>query len=152
MMKRLNYRDLFGLFGDPATQEGKDKIKNSLVTIISPFDLSNGQNKILCHDYIAGSYISALNDILNYYGEQFIIDNGLNEFNGCFCHRKISGAGDWWSIHSWGLAVDHMASRGPYGKPPLLPMHFVEAFIDNGFGWGGRWKIPDGMHFSVTGG
>lgn len=68
------------------------------------------------------------------------------------------------SNHSWGVAVDidAPANGGRYiDAPPApwspawrklwpngLPQAFVEAFEDEGFAWGGRWKgFCDPMHF-----
>lgn len=54
------------------------------------------------------------------------------------------------SIHSWGLAVDLEARWNAYGAKPTLNAKVVEIFERHGFVWGGRWAVPDGMHFQFT--
>jgi hypothetical protein len=66
---------------------------------------------------------------------------------GCFCPRmkRVNGA---LSVHSWGLAVDICADTNPMGKPLRtdMPRAFIDAFIAQGFTWGGSFPTPDPMH------
>lgn len=151
-IEKLTYRDLMENHGDPETPEGLQQIKSEIISVQVPFLLQPHNVKIVkCHKYVAKSYIDALEEILKYFGEKFIIENNLNRFSGCHVIRKTSNK-RWWSIHSWGMAFDHLANLGPYGPPSLIPYHFINAFLKRGFGWGGNWRgKKDGMHISVTG-
>ncbi len=158
-IKPLNYRDLLTEFGNPDTAEGLDRIRSSQTTIHLPFPLVQGGRetwKIECHEYCAAAYRDVLEDILDRLGLETIKKYGLNVFHGCHVERRIIDPktwkpGLWWSIHTWGMAFDHVAALGPNGSPSIMPWHFVEPFLLRGFGWGGHWQTQDGMHFSVTG-
>ena len=82
-----------------------------------------------------------------------LIDRGLVDelktWDGCFnVRRKRGGISS--SLHSWGLAVDVNAAWNRMGKTPKLSSEFVKCWTDAGFEWGGRWRIPDGMHFQLA--
>lgn len=69
-----------------------------------------------------------------------------------YADRNIAGTNTK-SQHSHGYAVDINPSRNPMGSKLVtdMPDWFVQAFIDNGFGWGGNWKSKkDAMHFSLA--
>jgi len=156
-IKRLAYRDLRHVIGDPATSKGRKKIKNELVTVKLPYTFYNWSKKkkkhipvnyIRCHKSIAESVIDALAEILNNYGIDKIKKFGLNrECGGSYNHRKTRD-GKWWSVHAWGAAVDLWCHMGRYGKKPIIPNEIVQIFKKRGFYWGGDFKYPDGMHFS----
>lgn len=74
----------------------------------------------------------------------------LKEFGGCHSIRATRGA-NYWSAHSWGLAIDVNVSENGLGVEPKLSKKFVESFKDAGFGWGGEYKRKDGMHFTIAG-
>jgi hypothetical protein len=38
-------------------------------------------------------------------------------------------------------------SQNPLGAPPRLDRRVVDAFERWGLTWGGRWLVPDAMHF-----
>lgn len=79
-------------------------------------------------------------------GLAFTIDPG--DFGGCYGPRFIdSNPGGRLSHHSWGIAVDFNVAQNRPGTPPDLDHRFVRIMENNGFTWGGRWLIPDGMHF-----
>ena len=70
------------------------------------------------------------------------------QFGGCFSPRfvnRIPNAG--LSHHAWGAAVDINVAANPYGRPPTQDHRLVAIFERWGFIWGGRFLIPDGMHF-----
>lgn len=77
-----------------------------------------------------------------------------SNYAGCFNPRFISaysGSGvgpvDRLSRHSWGIALDINARSNPFGRPPRQNRRFVRIMRKWGFTWGGRWSLPDGMHF-----
>lgn len=74
----------------------------------------------------------------------------LKEFGGCHSIRATRGA-NYWSAHSWGLAIDVNVSENGLGVEPTLSKKFVGSFKDAGFGWGGEYKRKDGMHFTIAG-
>lgn len=79
-------------------------------------------------------------------GLAFTIDPG--DFGGCYGPRFIdSNPGGRLSHHAWGAAVDFNVAQNRPGTPPDLDRRFVRIMENNGFTWGGRWLIPDGMHF-----
>jgi hypothetical protein len=74
--------------------------------------------------------------------------NEIHSFAGCYSPRFIArdpGAGI--SHHAWGVAIDINAPENPIGAEPTLDRRVVEVFERWGLTWGGRWLVPDGMHF-----
>ena len=82
-----------------------------------------------------------------------IVERGLehlitSSFGGCYSPRTIiSGPGARLSHHAYGIAVDLNVAENGYGRQPRLDQRIVEIFESQGFTWGGRWLVPDGMHF-----
>lgn len=79
----------------------------------------------------------------------------MKTFDGCFNVRKIRGYENssdpkYYSLHSWGIAVDINGKDNPLGKEPKLSGDFVKCFLDAGFDWGGAFKRKDGMHFQLS--
>ncbi|MBW3590271.1 MAG: M15 family metallopeptidase [Actinobacteria bacterium] len=79
-------------------------------------------------------------------GLEHLVDD--DNFGGCFAPRLLnddphSGI----SRHAWGIAFDFNVSNNLYGRSPSMDPRLVEIMEDWGFVWGGRWRIPDGMHF-----
>ena len=76
----------------------------------------------------------------------FAIDPG--DFGGCysprFINRDPSGR---ISHHSWGIAVDLNVTENAYGTKADQDLRLVRVMESAGFTWGGRWVVPDGMHF-----
>jgi hypothetical protein len=71
-----------------------------------------------------------------------------NDFAGCFGPRFVSRDPDGrLSHHAWGVAFDINAAENRPGYEPNLSRRVVAVIEDFGFTWGGRWIIPDGMHF-----
>ncbi|MBI4729558.1 MAG: M15 family metallopeptidase [Acidobacteria bacterium] len=54
------------------------------------------------------------------------------------------------SRHAFGIAVDINSSRNRYGRPPVQDRRLVRVMERWGFAWGGRWTVPDGMHFEFV--
>ena len=73
------------------------------------------------------------------------------QYAGCYSARFInrnpeSGI----SHHAWGVAFDINTSRNVFGKTPHQDARLVKILEDWGFTWGGRWLVPDGMHFEFV--
>jgi hypothetical protein len=148
-IERLHYKDLSFVFGDPNTEKGKEQIKNNIITLDLPFPLNKGKAiNLTANKHIIYSVIDALEEIEKKFGLDFIKKNGLDEFDGCWNHRKTRN-GEWWSGHTWAVSIDFCAKLAGYGKVPMIPYQFVYAFIRRGFYWGGNWRYKDGMHFSA---
>lgn len=79
-------------------------------------------------------------------GLSFAIDPG--DYGGCYSPRFIdSNPGGRLSHHSWGIAFDVNVSSNRPGTRSDQDPRVVEILEDAGFTWGGRWLIPDAMHF-----
>src|SRR6266542_6098425 len=71
-------------------------------------------------------------------------------YAGCYAARVIAGdPGPSIAHHAWGSAIDLNASANPQGLPPHQNPRLVRIFERWGFTWGGRWLVPDGMHFEL---
>jgi hypothetical protein len=72
----------------------------------------------------------------------------IHSFAGCFAARNVMGSPSATiSHHSWGIAVDVNADTNPFARPPAQDAQLVALMQRWGFGWGGDWIVPDGMHF-----
>jgi D-alanyl-D-alanine carboxypeptidase len=74
-----------------------------------------------------------------------------NDYGGCYSPRfvnRIPTGGI--SHHAWGVAIDINASANPYGAQPSQNRKIVRIFRRWGFTWGGKWLVPDGMHFEFN--
>jgi D-alanyl-D-alanine carboxypeptidase-like protein len=101
--------------------------------------------RVTCASALFPQLRGALGD-LERAGLGHLLDPG--DFGGCFAPRFLSrdpGAGI--SHHAWGAAIDVNVSSNPFGRVPSMDPRIVEAFERWGFTWGGRWLVPDGMHF-----
>lgn len=74
----------------------------------------------------------------------------LTEYGGCHVIRATRGTTNW-SAHSWGLAIDVNMTGNGLGQTPSMDKNLVKCFTDAGFGWGGNYSRPDGMHFTLAG-
>lgn len=100
---------------------------------------------VTCHRLVFPQLVAALTEVRDT-GLERAIDAG--DFGGCYSPRFISGApGGRLSSHSWGMAIDIDVGENPFGTRPRQDRRVVEIFERHGFTWGGRWLIPDGMHF-----
>lgn len=70
---------------------------------------------------------------------------------GYYC-RNIGGTSSP-SFHSWGLAIDINAPSNPMRRPLTtdIPSWMVNLWEDFGWTWGGKWSLPDPMHFEWAG-
>lgn len=149
VLPQLLIKDAFGEFAARPNDDGtitlepgwaKRNIKVASVPILGP-DLP-----VTCHRSLFPQLREALRDV-----EQQGLAHLIHpkQFKGCFSARFInSNPGGRLSHHSWGIAVDINAEENRFGAKPNMDPRIVDIFEDRwGFTWGGRWIIPDGMHF-----
>lgn len=102
--------------------------------------------RFTCNERVFPPLVSAMRE-LRRVGRAGAIRN----FAGCYSARMVmrrpSGG---ISHHSWGAAVDINSLTNPYGAPPRQPKVLVRVMTRHGFTWGGRWGVPDGMHFELV--
>jgi hypothetical protein len=101
--------------------------------------------KVRCHKAIIPALAAALDEIERR-GLGGLVHRG--DYGGCFNARYMSSeAGAGISHHTFGVAFDFNVQENPVGRVPTLDPRLVEIIERWGFSWGGRWLIPDGMHF-----
>ena len=69
-----------------------------------------------------------------------------SEYRGCFVPTLIPGSAEI-SHHTWGSALDVNVNTNWLGQTPHQDPRLVRDFARHGFVWGGRFLVPDGMHF-----
>ena len=75
----------------------------------------------------------------------------IRNFAGCYNARMVMRIPtNAISHHAWGAAVDINSITNPYGAPPHQPAILVKTMTKHGFTWGGRWTVPDPMHFEFV--
>ena len=74
------------------------------------------------------------------------------DYGGCYAPRLIPGhPGQELSHHAFGSAIDINVHANPQGQRPHQDPRLVRLFARYGLTWGGRFLIPDGMHFEALG-
>jgi D-alanyl-D-alanine carboxypeptidase-like protein len=98
-----------------------------------------------CHKAFIPVIRGALNDV---------VQEGLSslvrkmDFGGCFAPRMLnSDPHSGLSRHAWGVAIDFNVSGNRLGTKPTMDPRLIEIMERWGLAWGGRWMVPDGMHF-----
>lgn len=100
---------------------------------------------VRCHKAVLPQLTAAMDEVSRR-GLGGLIDPG--DFGGCFSPRFLNrDAESGLSHHAWGIALDLNVSENPFGANPALDPRVVEILERWGFTWGGRWLLPDGMHF-----
>jgi hypothetical protein len=73
------------------------------------------------------------------------------DYAGCYSSRFLNRNPEQGiSHHAWGIAFDVNASTNQFGQTPHLDARVVAVMRKWGFTWGGRWLLPDGMHFEFV--
>lgn len=112
---------------------------------------------IRIHKLVADRLEAALNDIINFYGEDIEeVAPGACNYSGSYNFRKTA-SGSSQSIHSWGLALDFDAENNTYSmKAPKarLSQPIYKPFLDilehHGFASLGKRGDYDWMHVQAT--
>jgi hypothetical protein len=103
---------------------------------------------VTCHRSLLPQLEAALEEVAAA-GLAHAIDPG--DYGGCYSPRFLSASpGGRLSHHSWGIAIDIDVGENAFGTRPDQDPRVVEIFERHGFTWGGRWLLPDGMHFEWT--
>jgi hypothetical protein len=102
---------------------------------------------VRCHQVVAEMLVGAMTQLVEE-GLGHLIDPG--GFAGCWNPRYIraaTGTSAGVSRHAWGAAVDLNAPSNPIGSTGSQDERLVGVMEAWGFTWGGRWLVPDPMHF-----
>jgi D-alanyl-D-alanine carboxypeptidase len=98
---------------------------------------------VTCHRALLPQLRSALAEI-----RRQGLGNLVQGYGGCYNPRFISrDPNGRLSHHAWGIAVDVNPASNRFGAEPNMPPSLVTIMESHGFTWGGRWLLPDGMHF-----
>jgi D-alanyl-D-alanine carboxypeptidase len=99
--------------------------------------------RVTCNKALFPMLVAALNDVASAGLSSLIHTN-----SGCYNPRTVARSPTAPpSQHAYGAAIDINAPENPYGSTPTMDLRIVQIFEDHGFIWGGRFLIPDGMHF-----
>lgn len=101
---------------------------------------------VRCHRNVLPQLYYAMREI-----EQRGLASLIHSYDGCYVPRFQRLDGDVLSAHAYGIAIDLNASRSPQGTTPAIDSRVVSIMERWGFAWGGRFEVPDGMHFEFAG-
>jgi peptidoglycan hydrolase-like protein with peptidoglycan-binding domain len=131
----------------------------NIVKVSLPYTLFYGGspvNSMRLNKKVASSMVSALTEVLAFYGADMIAKLGMNMYGGAFVYRKMRGSTKP-SIHAWGCAVDfchELNGLKDLGDNALFSQAPYAAFMDimEKHGWynQGRGKGNDFMHFQAV--
>lgn len=104
--------------------------------------------RVVCHRAVIPQLRRAMRTVRER-GLGFLIDE--SQYGGCFGPRFISrDPRGRLSHHSWGIAIDLNVADNAFGTKGDQDQRLVEIMEGAGFTWGGRWLVPDAMHFEWT--
>ncbi len=118
-------------------------VRTHIVTVPVPI-----LGKVRCNRALIPQLSSALAEVDRERLAEFI---DRKDYAGCYSGRFLNRnpeAGI--SHHAWGVALDVNASTNQFGQSPHQDPRVVAIFRKWGFTWGGRWLLPDGMHFEFV--
>ncbi|MFN2593440.1 MAG: M15 family metallopeptidase [Actinomycetota bacterium] len=145
VLPQMLYKKTFGEFAARPTADGRldidpKWIARNIVRARVPL-----LGTVECHRLMIPQLRRALREIR---AEGFGYQIDPAQFAGCFSPRFISSdPRSRLSHHAWGAAIDLNAAENRFGARPTMPRSIVQIMERNGFTWGGRWIVPDGMHF-----
>jgi hypothetical protein len=103
---------------------------------------------VTCHRVMLPQLRGALQEVADA-GLAATIDPA--DFGGCYSPRFIGRDPQrGLSLHTWGIAVDLNVSGNHVGTAGTIDRRVVQIFERWGFAWGGRWSVPDPMHFELA--
>ena len=152
----ITTKELISKYGKP------NDTGNGYLTVIKlpypmclSWDMNTKVTKMSCHKLVADKFTSVFNDLLSHYGNDKIVELGIDRFGGCFNFRKMRGGSDF-SRHSWGVAIDldpvrnklkETSRTARFARPEYKPM--IDIFYKHGFISLGIEKNYDWMHFEI---
>lgn len=98
-----------------------------------------------CHKRIIPQLRGAMNELQSRDLGRLVTTN-----DGCYSPRMQTTNEDAISRHAFGAAIDINAATNAQGAVPTMDPALVEVMEKWGFAWGGRWTVPDGMHFEFV--
>ena len=129
-------RDLGTGFIDIQQAWVKDNIRTARVPLL---------DTVTCHRTLFPQLRAVLQQV-RAEGLEFLINP--EQFGGCYSPRYVDRiAGGRLSHHAWGIGIDVNVAENAFGTAPDQDTRLVKIFENHGFTWGGRWLVPDGMHF-----
>lgn len=147
-LKQLQER--FGYFEWRPKKEGyievltRDWLKNIVEVDLPVVGLTR------CHKEVMYSLFRIFTRILESGLAHKIDKEDYQKWGGCWVPRCVK-----WdcslgiSCHSFGVAIDINVSWNAYGTKGTQDKRIIKIFEDEGWLWGGTWKVPDPMHFEV---
>ncbi len=98
---------------------------------------------VVCHAAVIDALRGAMHEL-----RRRGLGDLVETYDGCFAPRFIGrDPTAMISHHSWGIAVDLNIAGNYYSVTPDQDARLVEVMERWGFGWGGRFIVPDGNHF-----
>lgn len=138
-------KETFGEFAARPTSDGRIEIDPDWVDRQIDSYRVPLMGPVTCHRALVRPLREAMNALADS-GLRSLVDPGSGD--GCFVARFLNwDRSNLLSHHSWGVALDINVARNPYGTEGSQDPRLVEALEQNGFAWGGRFLIPDPMHF-----
>lgn len=145
VLPQMAIKDVFGEFAARPRSDGSIDVDpawrgKNIVTGTVPV-----LGRVTCHRILIPQLRQALRQVAQE-GLGFTINTA--QYGGCYGPRFIgSTPGGRLSHHAWGVAIDLNVAENAFGTKADQDPRLVEIFEDHGFTWGGRWLVPDGMHF-----
>lgn len=153
-MALLSSKTVQALLGDPVKAEAKNCglwLSPNLIANLPKYDIDAIPRRIYMHKAMMAPFTQVYLTLCN-----TGLQSEIQAWDGCFNIRKMKKIVNGKlvfstidSLHSWALALDINASQNPLGKKPTMHYLIVQIFKENGFDWGGDFKVPDGMHFQL---
>jgi hypothetical protein len=98
---------------------------------------------VTCNRVLFPALMGALGDV-----QAAGLGGEIHTYSGCYAPRTVARSVTAPpSYHAYGAAIDINAPENPYGSKPTMDPRIARIFEHWGFDWGGRFLIPDGMHF-----
>lgn len=145
VLPQLVIKETFGEFSARPLDDGSivvdpDWRRRNIITASVPI-----LGAVTCHRAMIPQLRSALEEIQQS-GLAHTIDP--REYGGCFGARFIGlEPKGRLSHHTWGIAIDINVATNAFATKSDQDPRLVEIMERHGFTWGGRWLVPDAMHF-----
>ncbi|MET0606121.1 MAG: M15 family metallopeptidase [Beijerinckiaceae bacterium] len=150
-------------YGDPDINRdgraGAAWIRAKLVRVRPPYRMrwswGGDVEYLTVHKACAPSLLRILSRVAKVFGSQGAIEEaGMHLCGGAFDFRPERGGASL-SAHAWGAAIDLDPEGNRIGRawaPHRGMVHesVIDAFEEEGWRWGGRWRRPDAMHFEAA--